>query len=35
VRPHIERSYALEAIGQAYDRLENGEQFGKFSITID
>ena len=34
VRPVIDTSYPLEAVPDALDRLEAGEQFGKLAITI-
>lgn len=31
--PHIDRRYALADIGDAFDRLQHGEQFGKLVVT--
>ncbi|MGE0828846.1 MAG: zinc-binding dehydrogenase [Hyphomonadaceae bacterium] len=35
IKPIIDQTYSLLDIGQAYDRLEKGEQFGKLSIRVD
>ena len=34
ITPVIDRRYALEQVGEAFDSLQRGEQFGKLVVTI-
>jgi NADPH:quinone reductase-like Zn-dependent oxidoreductase len=34
IRPVIDRTFPLERIGDAFDGLQRGEQFGKFVVTM-
>ena len=34
IKPVIDRCYPLDAVGDAFDRLERGEQFGKIVVTM-
>jgi NADPH:quinone reductase-like Zn-dependent oxidoreductase len=34
IKPLVDSRYPLDQIGDAFDRLERGEQFGKIVVTV-